>query len=315
MFRRPLVTGAGGFIGFHLAQKLATMPESEIVYVADLPGNLRLSSFENNPKFKVIRVNLSDYASDLQLPDDVTCVFALAALNGTGRFYTQPSSVLMNSTLPTIAVIEKYVKTIPIIYTSSSEIYASATEMFAWVVPTDELVPAVISDVHNPRWSYATAKLFGEVALVSAAKEFGGVGAIVRYHNVYGPDMGSDHFVPDFIDRALNGIKQITGANQTRAFMFIDDAIQGTILAAKASTSEIPIFHLGTNEEIKIIEAARIILGELNLSVDDIEELSAPDGSVSRRCADTTKARNILGWEAKITFRQGVSRILEHWPN
>ena len=310
MLSRPLVTGAGGFIGFHLAQQLAKMPETEFVYVVDLPNNSRLSAFENNPKFHILRIDLSESKAKSLLPENVTSVFALAALNGTGRFYTHPNTVLMNSTLPTIAIIEKYVRTVPIIYTSSSEIYASATEMFGWKVPTDESVPAVIGAIHNPRWSYATAKLFGEVALVSAVTEFGGAGAIVRYHNVYGPDMGTDHFVPDFINRALNGVKRISGPLQTRAFMYIEDAVLGTILAAKASSSTVPIFHLGTTEEIKIIDAAKIILGEMDLTSDDLQEFEAPIGSVSRRCADTSKAKTLLGWEAKVSFKQGIKRIL-----
>ena len=315
MFKRPLVTGAGGFIGFHLAQKLAEKHGTEFVYVADLPENSRLSSFEDNPKFRIIRVDLTHPSAKDLLPDDVTCVFALAALNGTSRFYTQPSTVLMNSTIPTISAIEKYIKTAPIVYASSSETYASAIELFGWEVPTDESVPTVIGDVHNPRWSYATAKLFGEVALVSAAIEYRGTGVIVRYHNVYGPAMGTDHFVPDFIGRAMNGIKQITGADQTRAFMHIDDAIEGTILAASASSLQVPVFHLGSNEEIRIIDAARIILNGLHMSVNELITLDAPVGSVSRRCADTSKAMNLLGWEAKISFKQGIDRILATWPN
>jgi nucleoside-diphosphate-sugar epimerase len=310
MLRRPLVTGAGGFIGFHLAQQLSKLPENEFVYVVDLPNSSRLSAFENNPKFHILRIDLSDFEAKSLLPENVTCVFALAAMNGTGRFYTHPNTVLMNSTLPTITIIEKYITAVPIVYTSSSEIYASATELFDWKIPTDESVPAVIDDVHNPRWSYATAKLFGEVALVSAAVEFGGTGAIVRYHNVYGPDMGTDHFVPDFIGRALNGIKQISGAHQTRAFMYVEDAILGTILAAKAASPKVPIFHLGADEEIKIIDAAKIILDEMDLNSEDLQEVPAPIGSVSRRCADTSKAKNLLGWEAKVSFRQGIKRIL-----
>ena len=311
MLSRPLVTGAGGFIGSHLANQLVSLPEVEFVYVVDIPNAVRMQAFKNNPKFRVLELDLCAANAEKLLPDDVTVVFALAALNGTGRFYTQPHTVLVNSTIPTLTVLAKYAKYAPIVYSSSSEVYASTIKLLNWVVPTDESVPLAIENVHNPRWSYATAKLFGEIALISAASEMGATGSIVRYHNVYGPDMGVDHFVPDFISRCQKGVIQLNGSEQTRAFMYIDDAVAGTILAARNCTNLIPIFHLGSIEELSILEAAKIVLKEMGIENKEIEILQAPEGSVMRRCADPMKAKNVLGWSANITFSEGIRRILE----
>ena len=311
MLSRPLVTGAGGFIGSHLANQLASLPEVEFVYVVDIPNAVRLQTFKNNPKFRVVELDLCAANAEKLLPNDVSVVFALAALNGTGRFYTQPHTVLVNSTIPTLTVLAKYAKYAPIVYSSSSEVYASTIKLLNWVVPTDESVPFSIENVHNPRWSYATAKLFGEIALISAAGEMGATGSIVRYHNVYGPDMGVDHFVPDFISRCQKGVIQLNGSEQTRAFMYIDDAVAGTILAARNCTNLIPIFHIGSTEELSILEAARIVLKEMGIEKQGIEILQAPEGSVMRRFADPMKAKNVLGWSADITFSEGIRRILE----
>jgi nucleoside-diphosphate-sugar epimerase len=311
MLSRPLVTGAGGFIGSHLAQHLASLPEVEFVYVVDIPTNVRLQMFSNNPKIKILTLDLCAPNVEELLPNDASIVFALAALNGTGRFYAQPHTVLINSTIPTLTILNKYAKLAPIVYSSSSEVYASTISLLNWNVPTDESVPIAIENVHNPRWSYATAKLYGEVALISAAQEVGATGTIVRYHNVYGPDMGVDHFVPDFISRCQKGSIQLYGSEQTRAFMYIDDAVAGTILAARNSTNLIPIFHLGSNEELSILEAARIMLKQMGLQTREIELFEAPEGSVPRRCADPIKAKNVLGWSASITFAEGIRRILE----
>jgi len=311
MLNRPLVTGAGGFIGSHLAKKLCNLDEVEFVYVVDLPNNARMLKYANNKKFRIIECDLTDPSASRNLPEDPSVIFALAALNGTSRFYTQPNTVLINSTIPSLVVFEKYVGRIPVVYSSSSEVYASTTELFGWETPTSEDVPISISDVHNPRWSYATAKLFGEVALTSRVSEFGGSGAIVRYHNVYGPDMGVDHFVPDFIDRALHGEFRITGADQTRAFMYIDDAVTGTIAAALNSSPKVPIYHLGSNQEITILKAAQIILGQMGIQEHDIKLLKAPEGSVSRRCANTKKAELELGWSAEIDLSLGIQKYLE----
>ena len=310
MLSRPLVTGAGGFIGSQLAQHLASLPEVEFVYVVDIPTNLRLQSFRGNPKFRILALDLCAPNAEDLLPNDASVVFALAALNGTGRFYSQPHTVLINSTIPTLTILNKYAKIAPIVYSSSSEVYASTISLLNWSVPTDESVPIAIENVHNPRWSYATAKLFGEVALISAAREMGAIGSIVRYHNVYGPDMGMDHFVPDFIARCQKGSFQLMGSEQTRAFMYIDDAVAGTILSARNCTNSIPIFHLGSSEELTILEAARIVLKEMGIENQEIQLHEAPEGSVMRRCADPIKAKNVLGWSASITFSEGVRRII-----
>ena len=308
---RPLITGAGGFIGAHLAKRLSQMEEVERVYIVDLPDNERIRKYATSEKFQVIECDLSNPDSKNKLPEDATVIFALAALNGTGRFYTQPNTVLINSTLPTLSVLSKYAGGIPIIYSSSSEVYATTTELFGWETPTNEEVPPSISDVHNPRWSYATAKLFGEVALTSSVTEHGGSGAIVRYHNVYGPDMGMDHFVPDFIGRALKGTFRITGGEQTRAFMYIDDAVNGTIAAAVKANSSVPIYHLGSTDEITILEASKIILNRMGLKDIDIQLYEAPEGSVSRRCANSDKAKKELGRSAEIDFDSGIRKFLE----
>jgi nucleoside-diphosphate-sugar epimerase len=270
-----------------------------------------LQTFKNNSRFRILELDLCDSNIGEFLPNDASIVFALAALNGTGRFYTQPHTVLINSTIPTLTVLNKYANLAPIVYSSSSEVYASTIELLDWVVPTDESVPIAIQNVHNPRWSYATAKLFGEIALISAAHELGAIGAIVRYHNVYGPDMGVDHFVPDFISRCQKGVIQLNGSEQTRAFMYIEDAVDGTILAARNCTDLIPIFHLGSSEELSILEAARIVLKEMGIENQEIELLQAPEGSVTRRCADPLKAKNVMGWSADISFSEGIRRILK----
>lgn len=310
--RRPLITGAGGFIGSHLANTLSERYDCDRIYLVDLPGNSRLQSFQDSKRVIRIELNLNSPESLEELPKDVSHVFALAALNGTSRFYRSPFSVLESSSLPTLNVIRKYSSIAPIVYASSSEVYASTIDKFGWRVPTDELVSPSIDSIHNTRWSYATAKLFGEVALVSAAKQMGCTASIVRYHNVYGPDMGFDHFVPDFIQRVRNGEKYIFGADQTRAFLYIDDAVQGTILAASATSEKVPIFHLGSTEELTILQAAKIILAALGETEDNLEIKDAPLGSVHRRCADISLANHILGWSPKWNFKDGIAHLLTY---
>ena len=309
--RNPLVTGGAGFIGSNLVKSLSDLEEVETVYCVDLPNSPRFNDLRVLPKVKIIESDLNRFESLGSLPAEPSVVFALAALNGTARFYTNPWMVLKGSFLPTLNVIEKYKSSVPIIYSSSSEVYASTVENYSGLVPTPETISPSLSNIHNPRWSYAGAKMLGEIALNAAAVEYGLRGAIVRYHNVYGPNMGLDHFVPDFISRVKNNIREISGGDNTRSFIYISDAVEGTIAAARMATSEVPIYHLGTSDEITIKEAALEILKLMGQPTDDLEVLDAPEGSVMRRCPDISKAKKELGWSPKVSFRSGILNYLE----
>jgi nucleoside-diphosphate-sugar epimerase len=309
----PLVTGAGGFVGSHLVRKLSQNSDTKVIYAVDLDSSERLLELASLPKVQILKLDLRNPKSTALLPDLVSAVFALAALNGTSRFYTMPWTVLEASTLPTLLVIRKYSGKAPIVYSSSSEVYASSVEAGIAPVPTGENVLLSIEDIHNPRWSYAMAKMHGEAAMVAAAIELGLNGSIVRYHNVYGPDMGVDHFIPDFVGRVVLGQAEIHGGENTRSFLHINDAVTGTLLALKKASPDVPVFHLGTQDELTIENAARIILKVMDRENLQLNILPGPSGSVSRRCPDTSKAQQVLGWQPKITFEDGIKTVVEEY--
>jgi UDP-glucose 4-epimerase len=311
ILHNPVVTGGAGFIGSNLVKRLSDMPEVESIYCVDLPNSPRFQELKNLPKVLIVEVDLNKSDCIDLLPNDPSVVFALAALNGTSRFYSNPWMVLKGSFLPTLNVIEKYKNQSPIVYSSSSEVYASTVEHYAGIIPTPENISPSLNDIHNPRWSYAGAKMLGEIALNSAAVEHGSSGAIVRYHNVFGPNMGLDHFIPDFISRVKRNVLEISGGDNTRSFLYISDAIEGTIAAARVASNRVPIFHLGTSDEMTIKQAAIGILTLMGQSSAELKITPAPPGSVLRRCPDISKARKELGWSPKVTFEMGISRYLE----
>ena len=307
---RPLVTGGAGFVGSHLIAKLSELKEVEKVYCVDLPNARRLDVLRLLPKVEVIETDLSRDDSINVLPDDATAVFALAAWNGTSNFYSNPFKVLLNSSSPTINTLKKYSGVAPIVYSSSSEVYANTITTLNAPIPTSEEVITSIGDSKNPRWSYAMGKLFGEIALSAACNEMNATGVILRYHNLYGPDMGLDHFVSEFVNRVQNDDISIQGGTSTRSFLYISEAVEATIKSLEY-VKEIPeIFNIGSIEELSIFEASRIILKKMGVDPKRIRSTAEPMGSVYRRCPDISKIEKVFGWKPEINFEQGIDLYL-----
>jgi nucleoside-diphosphate-sugar epimerase len=165
-------------------------------------------------------------------------------------------------------------------------------DYFGYKVPTDEKVPLVIDDVTNPRWSYAASKLLNEVSLFSAMKQITQDILILRYHNIYGPGQ-TEHFIPDYINRALKGEYRIYGYENTRSFLFIDDAIKITSQLIFSNAKNL-VINVGSEEEMTILSVAKTINKILKVN-NEIQLNDPPKGSVSRRKPDLTLLRSIIG--------------------
>jgi nucleoside-diphosphate-sugar epimerase len=290
ILERPLVTGAGGFIGYHLCRYLESLPEVNQVIAVDLKQSINLSSLKNFKKIIVLESELGYENIENLAKYMPTSAFALAALNGTSRFYEQPFRVLEASTIPTLALLSKLDVNCPVLYSSSSEVYASNLALGLGRIPTGEDTPLTVEDIHNPRWSYGVAKIHGEMAVVSSAIQ---------------------HFIPDFIDRARRGIYQVQNPMATRSFLNINDAVRGTVMALAKASIETPIFHLGNNEEMSILDSAVRILKVMGIEHASIKQVEGPKGSVQRRLPSILKARKELDWSPQVTFEDGISEYLK----
>ena len=315
MTTRACVTGAAGFIGFHLARTLAAEPDTHVTAVDNhLRGadDAAWRTLASRPNVTALRLDLTDPAAVAQLPEDIDELYHLAALNGTQNFYARPWEVLRNSTLPTLHLIDRYGPTGRLrrfVYAGSSEVYASTVSRFGWPVPTAEDVPPAIADIFNPRWSYATAKLHGEIATLHGAAAHGMPATVLRYHNVYGPRMGDAHVIPDFLERARSGVFALYGAEQTRAFLHIDDAVRATLLAARHPDTDGALLNLGGSTEISMHALARLMMEIAGLT-GEIACHPAPPGSVDRRLPDCTRLARITGFAERVSLREGLAETI-----
>lgn len=286
-----LVTGSDGFIGKALVKKLLELDHN--VIQAD----------------KNTGIDLTDKTLVDSLPD-VDIVVHLAAFNGTKYFYTQPFDVITHNLLPTHYLLQRYAgKVSKFIFSGTSESYAGAVDNFNWQVPTDESVPLVVSDTLNPRWSYGGSKITNELQVTSAYHQYQQDFTIIRYHNVYGPEQ-THHFIPEFIERAKGGDYTLHGWDNTRSFIYIDDAVAATVNIMFNDQCTNEIIHVGNCDEISIKDLAEKILKKLNINGNLILQ-AAPEGSTLRRCPDTTKLKSLINYTQTVSIDQGLDYIIK----
>ncbi len=316
-YNRILVTGCGGFIGKYLVQSLL-QDNSNIIYGVDKLEKLETllgSSFipaHAKERFRPLELDLTKQDDCAKLPD-VKLVYHLAALNGTSLFYKIPWDVFYNSSVSTLNLIERFRESKQLerfVYTSTSEVYASFVDSNPDLCPTPESVSVGFQDVLNSRWSYGGAKLAGEIALLSANKQFGIPFSIIRYHNVYGPEMGLDHVIPDFIDRGRRGIFELYGAENQRSFIYISDAVNATVEIGRSSDALNRIIHVGTMEMVSMKFLANKIMMIANWS-GQVTEYPAPAGSTLARCPDTTFLNSKVGFTPRVSLDAGLSEVLK----
>lgn len=314
MSKRYLVTGGTGFIGSSLVRRL--VHEGHTVRVLD-----------NNSRGVAAR--LADVANDIEITEadirDANAVIAgakgmdsilhLAYINGTEFFYSKPELVLDIAVRGMLSVIDACRQNDigELVLASSSEVYQTPPQ-----IPTAEDAPLVVPDVMNPRYSYGGGKLACELMAVNYGRtDFERV-MIFRPHNVYGPDMGWEHVIPQFALRAKKLVMEqpdgvvrfpiLGDGSQTRAFCHIDDFIDG-VQAMLAKGEHLNIYHIGNPEELTIAQVAAHVVKCFGRDVD-IQPSEAPRGETNRRCPDISKLQG-LGYQPSVSFAEGIASAVQ----
>jgi nucleoside-diphosphate-sugar epimerase len=316
---RILVTGGSGFIGSSLVKAL-------------LRAGCRVRVLDDNSRGSSRR--LADVAKDIEfIAGDIRDAAAvdaaaqgtdevhhLAFVNGTEFFYSAPDLVLDVGVRGMINVIDACRKhgIGRLVLASSSEVYQTPPH-----IPTDESAPLVVPDVLNPRYSYGAGKLISEVMAINFGRKYFERVLIFRPHNVYGPDMGWEHVIPQFALRLQTAGKrqpsgklrfEIQGTGQeTRGFCFIDDLVVG-IMVVREKGEHLGIYHVGTMEEVAIADLARRIAAHAGREIDLVGG-PARAGGTARRCPDISKLAS-LGYKPRVPLAQGLKPTLDwYWRN
>jgi len=299
-----LVTGGAGFIGSAITKRLVQKGNSVTVLDDFSRGDIgKLGKFNQDINF--INTDICDTEKILKVFKDnnFSGVVHLAYINGTENFYTRPEEVL-EVAISGIQNIIKGIRSVKVkefYLASSSEVYQSPK-----VFPTPEDIELVVPDPSNPRYSYGLGKILQEFMALNFLKEVEKL-IIFRPHNIYGPDMGFGHVVPELflkIKESTEGFIELKGnGKQQRSFCYIEDFIQAFEILTDAKTPN-GIYNIGSYFEAEIIEIANIIAQLYNRKLEFRTSLP-PLGETSRRVPDLSKLSK-MGYVPKYSIEQGL---------
>jgi UDP-glucuronate decarboxylase len=315
--RRILITGGGGFIGLRLASTLAGDPQNDITLVDNFARGRQdreLAELCGRPGVRLLNLDLRDPASYAGLGGGYDEVYHLAALLGVENVLRRPVDVLRVNLLMTAQLLEWFIAGggEKLLFSSTSEAYAWTLQFHPLPIPTPEDVPLALTDLRNPRSTYAGSKIFGELAVAQYCASAGKPYVITRYHNVYGPRMGNDHVIPQLYRRALDGQRPLVvySADHVRAFCFVQDAVDVTVAAMRAPAAENETFNVGNDsEEIAMGDLALRILACAGIEAE-ISPQTAENDPIKRRCPDVSKARRVLNYAPAVSLDQGLGMML-----
>ena len=313
--KRVAVTGAGGFIGSHLAEALVA-EGADVTAVVRYnsrgdDGNLRFLDDDVRGSLRVHRIDLTDLEATRQALDGMEVVFNLAAFVGIPYSYANPHDTVMNNVQATVNVLavarENGVERL--VQTSTSEVYGSARQ-----VPIPETHPL------QPQSPYSASKIATDHIALSYHYAFHVPVAVVRPFNTFGPRQSARAVIPTIIMQALAGSEIRLGTTTTtRDFTYVADTVAGFLRAGASAGSVGEVINLGTGREISIADTVKMIVGVVGKDarvVQDAERLRPETSEVSRLCADIGKARRLLGYEPQVSLEEGIRRtaawITEH---
>lgn len=309
--KRVLVTGADGFIGSHLVEKLLELGAKVRAFVMYNSFN-SWGWLDQSPKAQTHEIEI--FAGDVRDPYrvkeaclDCEIVYHLAALIGIPYSYHSPDTYIDTNIKGTLNILQaaKELAINRVIHTSTSEVYGSAQ-----YVPIDENHPL---QAQSP---YSASKIGADQMALAFYRSFATPVTIVRPFNTYGPRQSARAVIPTIITQIAAGQKEIKiGAlKPTRDFSFVDDVVQGFIAASQAQKAIGEVINLGSGFEISIEETISLIAETMGKKVEIVQDkarLRPEKSEVERLFANNTKAKKLLSWAPKFAGREGFQKGLQ----
>jgi UDP-glucose 4-epimerase len=311
--RRIFITGGAGFIGSTLIGWL--IADNDIVVYDDLRRNaLAGKSYAKNPRLRVVEGDVLDLSALRRAMDGANIVVHCAAIAGIDTVIKRPTETMRINMLGTANALEaaKALKHLErFVDFSTSEVFGTSA------FRADEADRTEIGAVGEARWTYAVSKLAGEHLTKAYHQEFGMPTVTLRPFNVYGPGQVGEGALRTFILRALKDQEiEIHGdGNQIRAWCYIDDFIEGLLCSMTHPRAIGESFNIGNSRAVVTIfglaEAVVRVLG----SRSRIRFTNKSYADVELRVPSVKKARELIGFEAKVDLEEGIRRTSEYYQS
>lgn len=317
-----LITGVAGMIGSHLLDQ-ALKKDYQVIGIDNLSFG-KLKNIEHNlshPNFKFYKVDVCDFDTLKILGKDIDIIVHLAA-------YKKISE--KEESMPTFEINGKGTENVfrvaqmwgcKVLFASTSDVYGMSPDL-----PLREDGDLLIGPSMIKRWNYAVSKLYGEQMAFAYYHDFGVPIVVIRYFGGFSDRSSfawSGGHIPIFIRAILNDEEVLIhgDGSQTRSMGFVDDLVNGTMLAIENESAIGEIINIGNDEELSVIDSAKLIHEiaktgkDLKIKFVPMDEIFGKYKDILRRIPDLSKAKNILGYEPKVKLKDAIEFTLKAVKN
>jgi UDP-glucuronate decarboxylase len=305
--KKVLVSGGAGFIGSWLCDVLINVGAQ--VTVVDNLSTGRIKNIEHLLTNKQLQLKKSDVCI-FTSNEKFEVIFHMAAHASPDEYMLNPIETLQTSSTGTQMIAELARKNdASLLFSSTSEVYGDAE-----IVPTPESYWGKVNPI-GPRSCYDEGKRFAEALLMAYSKQYSLDVRIPRIFNTYGPRLREDGFygraLSRFILQAFTK-KPLTvygDGKQTRSFCYITDTVTGLMLLTSSAIAKGEVVNVGNTQEITILELAEKIRGATGCK-SAIEFYPLPKDDPKRRCPNTSKLEELVGWKPSVPLEDGLKKTL-----
>jgi NAD dependent epimerase/dehydratase len=305
-----LVTGAGGFIGSHLVERLVRAGHRVRAFVhynaRNDWGHLESIDQAALHEVEVITGDIADPFAVRHATRGARMVFHLSSLIAIPYSYIAPQSYVQTNVIGALNVLQaaRDEDVERVVHTSTSECYGTAR-----YVPIDEKHPL------QGQSPYSASKIGADMLAESYWRSFGLAVATIRPFNTFGPRQSARAVIPTIVAQALKGgLIKLGSLKPTRDMNYVDNTVDGFIAVAQHAVAVGQVINVGSGREVSIGELARTIVsmtGSHSVVVEDAQRVRPAASEVERLLCDNTLARELVGWTPRVSLEEGLGRTIE----